>query len=125
MACSGLLCSRPENPLLSPPEAAGELRFRFCTRKTRRAIYGSGGPNARFFRGNLPEDPRGGFWLFNRFFRDIFVCKDEENAIHVGEFEKWLLESAYYKYAFLSDADKDALMALAVEYIATDPENRI
>ena len=55
----------------------------------------------------------------------IFVCKDEENAIHVGEFEKWLLESTYYKYAFLSDADKDALMALVVEYIATDPENRI
>jgi hypothetical protein len=55
----------------------------------------------------------------------IFVCKDEENTIHVGEFEKWLLKSDYYKFAFLSDADKDTLMALAVEYIATDPENRI
>ena len=31
----------------------------------------------------------------------------------------------YYKFAFLTDTEKDALMALAVEYIATDPEDRI
>lgn len=55
----------------------------------------------------------------------IFVCKDEENTIHVGESEKWILKNDYYKFAFLTDAEKDALMALAVEYIATDPEDRI
>lgn len=55
----------------------------------------------------------------------IFVCKGEENTIHVGEFEKWLIKSDYYKFAFLTAADKDALMALAVEYIATDPQDRI
>lgn len=55
----------------------------------------------------------------------IYVCKDDENALFVGEFEKWLVKTEFYKFDFLTATEKDALMPLVFEYIATDPENRI
>lgn len=54
----------------------------------------------------------------------IYIHKDDENRVHVGLTRKWLIKNDYFGFAALSDAEKDALMELVIEFTSTEPEER-
>ena len=54
----------------------------------------------------------------------MYIHKGDENRIHVGLRVKWLVKNDYYGFAALSAKEKDELMKVVFEYIATEPEDR-
>lgn len=56
--------------------------------------------------------------------RVIFVCKNDQNVVYVGEQKKWLMKNDYFGFNLLTAKEQDEIMKVVQEYIATELKDR-
>lgn len=56
--------------------------------------------------------------------RVIFVCKNDQNVVYVGEQKKWLMKNDYLGFNLLTAKEQDEIMKVVQEYIATELKDR-